>query len=56
MKVESIMQCAYAKGSIRFSREGFTHEKVITIYIHGIKIGLRNIKDIHRYCSKHLPQ
>jgi len=56
MMVESMMQCAYAKGSIRPSRQGFTHEEVITVYIHGIKTGFRNIKDIHRYCCKYLPQ
>jgi len=53
--VESIIQCAYAEESIRPSRQGFTHEEVIVIYIHGIKMGFRNIKDIHRYCYKHLP-
>jgi len=41
---------------MRPSRQGFTHEKVIMVYIHGIKMGLRNIKDIHRYCCEHLLQ
>jgi len=39
MMVESMMQCAYAEGSIRPSRQEFTHEEVITVYIHGIKTG-----------------
>jgi len=39
MMVESMMQCAYAEGFIRPSRQGFSHEEVITIYIHGIKMG-----------------
>jgi len=54
MMVESMMQCAYVKGSIRPSRQGFAYAEVIAIYIHGIKTGVRNIKDIHRYCCKHL--
>jgi len=48
MMVESMMQCAYAEGS--------SHEEVIAIYIHSIKMGFQNIKDIHHYCCKHLPQ
>jgi len=56
MMVESMMQCAYAEGSIHPSRQGFSHEEVIAIYIHGIKMGSRNIKDIHRYCCKYLLQ
>jgi len=39
LMVESMMQCAYAKESIRPSKQGFTHEEVITVYIHGIKTG-----------------
>jgi len=49
------MQCAYAEGSIRPSRQGFNHEEVITVYIQGMKMGFCNIKDIYRYCCKHLP-
>jgi len=56
MMVESMMQCAYVKGFIRLSRQEFTHEEMITVYIHGIKMGFRNIKNIHRYCYKHLPE
>jgi len=56
LMVESMMQCAYAEGSINLSRQKFSHEEVITIYVHGIKTGLRNIKDIHRYCCEHLLQ
>jgi len=50
MMVESMMQYAYTEGSIRPSRQGFSHEEVIAVYIHGIKIGYRNIKNIHRIC------
>jgi len=56
MEVESMMQCDYEKGSIRLSKQGFAYEEVIAIYIHGIKMGFRKIKDIHRYCCKHLLQ
>jgi len=31
MMVESMMQYAYAERSIRPSRQGFTHEEVITV-------------------------
>jgi len=44
MMVESMMQCAYGEGSIRPSRQGFTHEEVIAIYIQGIKIEFRTSK------------
>jgi len=44
MIVKSIMQCAYAEGSIRPSRQEFTHEEVITVCIHSIKMRVRNIK------------
>jgi len=54
MMVESMMQCAYT--DIHLSRQKSSHEGVITVYIHGIKTGFRNIKDIHRYCGKHLLQ
>jgi len=52
MTVESMMQYAYAKGSIRPSRQEFSHEEVIVIYIHGIKTRLRKIKDIQRFPLK----
>jgi len=56
MMVESMTRCAYTEGSIRPSRQGFSHKEVIMIYIHGIKMKFRNIKDIHRYSCEHLLQ
>jgi len=44
------------QGDIHLSRQKFSYEEVITVYIHGIKMRFRNIKDIHRHCFEHLLQ